>query len=192
MAHLFYIDDNNGILAECYSASTNWTQPLIDQKYLSSSTPQEAACPALAPFRFIKAYQGYGSFQGSSSPAGYCSQVLAHHATNKDYFFFAIEVKQSSDCILLGDSWHTKQPVAAPGQQYMIARPTVNGDYKFYVNAHGGNGNFSFLDGHVAAVQSVSKLSDHANAEYVASGAARSTCYAFIGTPDNLTSVSAK
>ena len=52
----------------------------------------------------------------------------------------------------------------------------------FFPKAHGGSGNYSFLDGHVEALNSVGAIAGKVNAEYTAAGKDKVTIYGWVDT----------
>ena len=194
MARQLYIDDYEGILATCFLQSTNWVTALTKGTgtcYLSSTTfPQEAACPGVAPYRYMEntttgagAFQAYGDPQ-SGTLSSLFRTVRRNPALLPDYFLLAIKIKQPSSFIHLGDSWHPNTPTKAPGMQYAIARPTYStSNYpSYFVGAHGGSsGNFAFLDGHVESINNPHAFAEHWWKEYTAWEATKPTLYVWRG-----------
>ncbi len=197
MARMLYIDDYEGVYANCFGASTNWVGALTrgtGTNYMSSDpNPQEAACPSVAPYRFNSAtdpvtkagtYQAYGDPQLGTLSVLTRSVKKSPAEEHEDYFTFAIKVKEPSSFIHLGDSWNPNQPTGLPGMQYSIARPTyTTANYpSYYVGAHGGSsGNFAFLDGHVESIKSAHGFADYWWKEYTAWGQKKPTIYIWRG-----------
>ncbi len=198
MARMLYISDYDGVLSNCFAASTNWIQPLISTStcYLSTTTsPQEVACPGTPPYRYSSTTNpdtgaGYLQAYGDPQLSGVVLELIktakkTPAAANSDYFTLAEKIKHPSNYIHLGDSWHPNAPAAAPGMQYSIARPgTATADYpSYYIGGHGGNaGNFAFMDGHVESINNPRAFAENWWKEFEAWGRTKATLYLWRGT----------
>ena len=176
-AHILYINDNEGILCECYGSGTLWTKPLAYTGYLSTSDKvtknsngQETVCPANEPFGpGVSVQYVYGSPQKCDRPLNEyyitvkCPNPSSSGSTVYDYFLPTLIVRAPSSFFLLGDTWHTTRL-----NQWLGCRPLTSTDNGFDLTAHAGCGNAMLLDGHVQPIRSIGEFQDLWKVEFTA------------------------
>ena len=176
-AHILYINDNGGMLCECYKSGTLWTRPLSYNGYLSTSDKMtknsngaETVCPANEPFGpGVNVQYVYGSPQKCDRPlddyyiTAKCPEPGSSGKPVYDYFLPTLIVRVPSSFFLLGDTWHTTRL-----NQWLGCRPITSPDNGFDLTAHAGCGNAMLLDGHVQAIRSIGELQDLWKVEFTA------------------------
>ena len=161
MAYLFYGSDNNDVLMTNRNQGTYWVGILngyysgMNTSYLASNPP-EAACTSVKPFKYNNAdqrYMGYG-MRYSTAPVEIVTVSTVPGDTYSSCYQLNGLIKQPSDYLMMGDTYMSNWE-KAPCQWMCnrIVNQTTVGTYEdscyFSCGNHGGNGNFSFLDGHV-------------------------------------------
>lgn len=192
---IFYTDDYGGMLIFNTNWSSSWITSLTGgyntgSRYFSDTTPDEAVCPGRMPFRYKGAYNTYGC-RREYDPSGYQIQVKSTLGANYDNFLVTSKIKGPSSYIWLGDSYGEAGTNAnlneTNGYQWGPTFPVeANRGRYMWVGAHGSSGNFSFMDGHVAAINSPGQFAGLFNEEYVTNGQSKNTVYSF---NSNLTAV---
>jgi prepilin-type N-terminal cleavage/methylation domain-containing protein/prepilin-type processing-associated H-X9-DG protein len=193
---MFYTDDFDGTLIYNTNWQSSWILSLTDgynkgSKYFSDNTPDEAVCPGRKPFGYINHINTYGC-RWFHNPSGYFIGPKSNLGPNYDGFLFTGKIKGPSSYVWLGDSYGENS--ANPGYlndtngyQWGPVMPLYSDKGRYmWVGAHGSSGNFSFMDGHVAAINSPGQFADFLNEEYVANGQSKNTVYTF---NSNLTAV---
>ncbi len=183
-----------------FNGSTCWVNFIAmgayGNKYLSSTTPAEAVCPGRAPFKFGDYRTTYQHRNAQVFPTtGYYVNVNSTdreigNATYNDTFLITSMIKTPSSFFLIGDNYCpyviANSNQRAYGRVNRVPDPSANENGSFFfVKAHGGSGNFAFMDGHVEALNSAGAMAAKVNAEYTAAGVAKTTCYAYIDTNGN-------
>ncbi|MBP5638948.1 MAG: DUF1559 domain-containing protein, partial [Victivallales bacterium] len=170
-AYKIYETDFEKYIPMTFNGSTCWAQFLgggaYGNKYLSSTTPNECVCPGRAPFKYMSPTATYQHRNAQAFPAPASnyyvnlnsSDLTIGNAQYNDTYLIMNAIKQPSSYLLIGDNY---SPVLvnngnqrAYGRIRQVPDPTQteNGSL-FFVKAHGGTGNFCFLDGHVEALNS--------------------------------------
>ncbi|MGI5924189.1 MAG: prepilin-type N-terminal cleavage/methylation domain-containing protein [Lentisphaeria bacterium] len=185
---MFYTDDYNGALIFNTNWSSNWVTSLTGgyntgSKYFSDDTPDEVVCPGRKPFTYKGSYNTYGC-RREYSPSGYVVAPQSKLGSFYDGFLITGKIKGPSSYIWLGDSYGeagaASQLTEDNGFQWGPTFPiTADRSRYMWVGAHGSSGNFSFMDGHVAAISSPGQFADLFNEEYVANGQSKNTVYTF-------------
>jgi prepilin-type processing-associated H-X9-DG protein/prepilin-type N-terminal cleavage/methylation domain-containing protein len=165
-------------------------------EYLSSKTPDECVCPGRAPFKWQNHLATYMGRTSNARPNdSYFVSVKSTDLTvgNGQYydsFLVLTQVKAPSSYLLIGDAYcPTSTSDMKGGHQVAYGRivqvpdtsAVENGNF-FFPKAHGGNGNYCFLDGHVEGLNSVGAIATKINAEYTAAGVAKVTVYGYVDT----------
>ena len=177
-ASFFYIMDYEEALKVNQNWSSNWIgclQGYNGANYLSSpvtttSGPPETVCPGRPPFKHIGSTKGTYRALGnreSQVPSGY---ALGWPGTTSGYWDYAIltkKVQNPSNFMIHGDSLNTGlTEIDLYGDQWSCPALTSASTSAFFLGAHGNNGNFSFLDGHAAAINSPGQFAAIARSEY--------------------------
>ncbi|MBP5640711.1 MAG: DUF1559 domain-containing protein [Victivallales bacterium] len=202
MGYKIYETDFEKHIPMTFNGSTCWVNFIAmgayGNKYLSSTTPNEAVCPGRAPFKFAEYRATYQHRNAQVFPStNYYVNVNSTdreigNALYNDTFLITNMIKSPSAFFLLGDNYCPY--VIADSNQRAYGRvnrvPNTaagqNENASFYfVKAHGGSGNFCFMDGHVEALNSAGAMAGKVNTEYTAAGVAKVTCYAYIDTNCN-------
>lgn len=185
LAYIMYESDYEGAMLINVNWWSNWVYGMYDRwttdqasnNYLSDTTI--ACCPARAPFKWKNELRQLGYGMNAAIPSGYSTEnrpAMSGHDNSAYYdkILLTVKMKQPSDFILLGDTYGPtgshSMVTDANGHQYVHPNPTSSDSTKgqYYVAAHGGNGNFAFLDGHVQALNSSSAVAEKLRAEYKA------------------------
>ena len=190
MGIMLYRHDYNDTVITDVNWSSDWAGSLFkyynrDSSYLSSSTaPHEVVCPGRMPFKYKSTYQTYGC-RRTYVPTGYNVSVRTAWSTNNYYdgFVFLHKVKEPSSFLWLGDSYGLPGSHSSLndtyGYQWAPPAVTSTGDRMFWIGAHGDSANFSFVDGHVEAINSTAKFAEYYKQEYKVAGQTPPTVYAF-------------
>ena len=186
-----------------FNGSTCWVQLIgrgaYGNRYLSSDLPNEALCPTRMPFKFVSNVATYLLRNPwTAIPTGYYRNATSTDNTvgtvgdvpRNDNFLLLNMIKAPSSYLFLGDNF---SPVKvnegnqrAYGRLRQVPQPTKGEDGSFFfVKAHGANGNFAFIDGHVEALGSAGEFAGKINKEYTAAGQSKQTCYVYIDTNNN-------
>ena len=195
-----YETDYGTHLPMTFDGSTSWAHFLgggaYGNKYLSSTKPDEAVCPGRAPFKYVEPRTTYQHRNAQVFPTtGYyvnlqSTDLEIGDGKYNDTFLITNMVKTPSSFFLIGDNY-CPYVIAncnqrAYGRVNRVPDPSANENGSFFfVKAHGGSGNFAFMDGHVEALNSAGAMAAKVNAEYTAAGVAKTTCYAYIDTACN-------
>ena len=193
-----YETDFGVILPLTYNWSSCWV-PFIAQNnygiaYLSSTRPNEILCPGRFPFKYFNyrcSYLGRNNYASPNTSYSYEIKATQAGAAYYDRFLVLTMVKQPSSWLFHGDGYTPTADTAENSNSHqvgfgrMLAVPDKNAieaGSVFFPKAHGGTGNYSFLDGHVEALNSVGAIAGKVNAEYTAAGADKVTVYGWIDT----------
>ena len=172
MAFTFYTNEYDFLPCSTCSC-TEWTLAInshYDNRYLSSTSPDEQVCPGRVPFKYKGSKYGYvhrlyGNVgdayrvQTTRVPAGIASGYT-------DMFYIIPKVKVPSSFFIVGDGYAPGMADADGHQvvyqnKFATTAPAATGWEATnlpFVGAHGSTGNFNFLDGHVQAVRSASEF----------------------------------
>ncbi len=204
-AYKIYETDFNTMVPLTHNGSTCWANFIgmgaFGNEYLSSTTaPNETVCPGRFPFKFVAYHSTYLARSHWANPsASYAIEVPSSptggptgNGQYNDRFLVLTQVKSPSSWLFHGDGY---TPTAHPStQSHQVAfgriqnvpdkTSTEKGSF-FFPKAHGGNGNYSFMDGHVEALNSVGAIAGKINAEYTAAGVAKVTCYGWVDMSGN-------
>ena len=177
-ASIFYMMDYEEALKVNQNWSSNWIgclQGYNGANYLSSpvtttSGPPETVCPGRPSFKHIGStngtYRALGNRE-SQVPAGY---ALGWPGTTSGYWDYAIltkKVQNPSNFMIHGDSMNTAlTAIDLYGDQWSCPALTSASTSAFFLGAHGNSGNFSFLDGHAAAINSPGQFAGIVRSEY--------------------------
>lgn len=168
-----YTSDNNDLLGLQIGNSSAWIDFMAKNGYMSSTTaPNEAVCPGRVSFKFKCKYCTLGSRMSTGhSYSGIFSSLPSSSGNYSDSFMNYGLVKAPSSFFLIGDSYKTTTGHFHDNNyqsSYVYATSTTQCTYT--TGAHNGNGNFGFIDGHAAAVNSPSALCDMYSEEWKARG----------------------
>lgn len=185
LAFQIYYTEYDSLICD-YASSSNWhgalTKAYGNTGYLSDDTPDEAVCPGRAPFKYDTTSPYYAYMHRRwNSPSGYYTQSKTSYSATTaaagytDGFLYVGKIKQPSDFLIIGDSYCAVLD-GSHGYQFSSGRATytttstANKDSAthFYVSAHGSNGNFAFIDGHAAGINSAGAFADIFKREYKA------------------------
>ncbi len=193
-----YETDFGVVLPLTFNWSSCWV-PFIAQNnygiaYLSSTTPNEVLCPGRHPFKWFNyrcSYLGRNNYASPSSAYSYEVKTTQAGCLYYDRFLVMTQVKQPSSWLFHGDGYTPTGDTNGNSNSHqvgfgrMLAVPDKNAieaGSVFFPKAHGGNGNYSFLDGHVESLNSVGAIAGKVNAEYTAAGVDKVTVYGWIDT----------
>ena len=167
-------------------------------KYFSSTEPNEVVCPGRVPFKWKSIHTTYMQrpwYEGW--PTGYVIQVKSTKTDGvpmddgvyNDRFVISNMIKNPSSALLHGDGYAQTKVDDSNQAGYGLLKSapdtaSTEKSNRFWPKAHGGNGNYSFLDGHVEALNSVSAVAGKINTEFTAAGAAKISVYGWV-TPDS-------
>ena len=198
-----YETDFHTMLPSTFNWTSCWanfiSQGAYGIEYLSSRKPDECVCPARAPFKWQNSLATYMGRTSNASPNS--QYFVSVKSTDKtvgnalyyDSFLVMTQVKAPSSYLFIGDAYcPTVASDMKGGHQVAYGRikqvpdtsAVENGNF-FFTKAHGGTGNYCFLDGHVEALNSVGALAEKINAEYTAAGVDKVTVYGYIDTNGN-------
>ena len=186
-----------------FNGSTCWVQLIgrgaYGNRYLSSDLPNEALCPTRMPFKFVSNVATYLLRNPwTAIPAGCYRNVPSTDVTigandgkaRNDNFLLLNTIQSPSSYLFIGDNF---SPVKANdgnqrayGKLRSVPDPTAgeNGSF-FFVKAHGANGNFAFIDGHVEAIGSAGGFAEKINRAYTDLGMSKQTCYVYVDMNNN-------
>ena len=183
-----------------FNGSTCWAQFIgrgaYGNRYLSSDMPDECVCPSRMPFKFVANVATYQHRNAQAMPttAYYRNEnstdLNIGDAKYNDTYLLLNMIKSPTSYLLIGDNFC---PVKvnngnqrAYGRIKKVPDPTKGEDGSFFfVKAHGANGNFAFVDGHVEALGSAGAFAEKINKEYTEAGQAKVNCYVYIDTNNN-------
>ena len=191
LGYKIYETDFPGFYPMCINSTTCWVNLIAmgayGNKYLSSENPDEVVCPGRHPFkwagnrvntymfRYTRAVPSTSYYISVKSSETQCSSevVGGKPAQYDDTFFVLNQVKRPSSYLWIGDAYARKQTYESNQVAYgRCDRAPSDSDSQasnsFWVKAHGGNGNYCFVDGHVEALNSVGALAQRVNDEYEA------------------------
>ena len=200
-----YETDFQTMVPLTHNGSTCWANFIgmgaFGIEYLSSTTaPNETVCPGRFPFKFVAYHSTYLARSHWANPAdGYVIEVpssptggVTGNGKYTDRFLVLTQVKSPSSWLFHGDGYTPTAHSSSNSHQVAYGRirsvPNASNTETgsaFFPKAHGGNGNFSFMDGHVESLNSVGAFAGKINAEYTAAGVAKVTCYGWIDTNSN-------
>ena len=194
-AYKIYETDYPQAIPVDHNATARWVLIIglgaYGNKYLSSTEPNEVVCPGRPPFKWNTYNTTYMIRTWAEGwPSSYYVQVRATKTDGvpmsgdayNDRFIINNMIKNPSSAILHGDSY-AKTPVDGYNQAgYGLIKSapdtaSTEKSNRFWPKAHGGNGNFSFVDGHVEALNSVSAVAQKINTEFTASNLAKINVY---------------
>ena len=193
-----YETDFGVILPLTYNWSSCWA-PFIAQNnygiaYLSSTKPNEIVCPGRHPFKYFNyraSYLGRNNYASPSTAYSYEVKATQAGAAYYDRYLVLTQVKQPSSWLFHGDAYTPTADTVDSSNSHQVAfgrmlaapdKTKIEQGSVFFPKAHGGNGNYSFLDGHVEALNSVGAIAGKVNAEYTAAGVDKVTVYGWIDT----------
>jgi len=183
LASIMYLNDYEQALMVSRASDTDWVGKLSNESgdikagpYLSSDRPDETVCPSIAPFgKRVHTYKVYGMRYGTM-PAG-VGLNKPNPVQYTDTTLLALKVKLPSDFILQADSYMAVGSDGNPIEcQWACVRvySTKGATYEdtafMSVGNHGGSGNFSFLDGHAAALRNIGEFGSVMLKEYAEAG----------------------
>ena len=199
-----YETDYPGMIPQVLNYSSRWVNLIAmgayGNDYLSSKTPDEVVCPGRNPFKWKSASATYfmRSTQGLPSTSYYVEATCStkdvpfgiQNGVYKDRFYLASMIKNPSSFLFMGDAFAKikvdDSEQAGFGQ--LTSAPTgstTETTSRFYPRAHGGNGNYSFIDGHVESLNSTGAVAGKINTEFTAAGVAKINVYCWIDAGNN-------
>ena len=197
-----YETDFQTMVPLTHNGSTSWASFIgmgaYGNEYLSNTTaPNETVCPGRFPFKFVAYHSTYMARSHWANPqASYVIEVQSSPTAGPtgngkyaDRFLILTQIKSPSSWLFHGDAYtptahsSTNSHQVAYGRirSVPVASNTETGSC-FFPKAHGGNGNYSFMDGHVESLNSVGAIAGKINAEYTAAGVDKVTCYGWVDT----------
>ena len=199
-----YETDYPGFVTQSLNYSSRWVNFIgmgaYGNEYLSSKEPNEVVCPGRNPFKWKTVSTTYAirSTQGLPSSAYYIEATCStnevpmgiQNGVYKDRFFLTSMIKAPSSFLFLGDGF-SKIKVDDSEQAAFLqltsapTGSTTETTSRYYPRAHGGNGNFAFVDGHVEGLNSAGAVAGKINTEFTAAGAAKINVYCWIDAGNN-------
>ena len=202
-AYKIYETEYPGMIPVDHNATARWVLIIglgaYGNKYLSSETPDEVVCPGRPPFKFHNQDTTYMIRTWSEGyPSSYYVQVKATKTAGvpmsggdyNDRFIINGMIKNPSSCLFHGDAY-AKKPVDdfnQVGYGLIKSAPDTTSAEKsnrFWPGAHGGNGNYTFWDGHVEALNSPSAVANKINTEFTASSVSKINVYCWKDAGNN-------
>ena len=199
-----YETDYPGFLPQTLNYSSRWVNFIAmgayGNEYLSSKTPDEVVCPGRNPFKWKSASATYAIRNTSGLPtASYyveapCStsavQFGLQNGSYKDRFIVLNMIKNPSSFMVMGDAFAKIKVDDSEQAAYALLTSAPTGDTtektsRYYPKAHGGNGNFSFQDGHVEGLNSTGAVAGKINMEFTAAGVTKINVYCWIDAGNN-------
>jgi len=185
LSQAMYVNDFDGLLGTCRYSSTIWYDCLKLGGYLSSATPSEVVCPGRPPFKYNHAYRVYGgvSYNYTAPTTAMIQEKFPSPNHNGTPYWcpavVAQKVNTPSTMFMLGDTYCPTMEDSGNGEQYMYyiftrtSLGTTNDNSScYYVAAHGGSGNFGYLDGHAGSIKGFGEFRSAVTAMYAAQGQA--------------------
>ena len=199
-----YETDFPGMMPQQLNWSSRWVNFIAmgayGNEYLSSKEPNEVVCPGRTPFKWKSASASYFMLPTEGLPAtsyyveATCSTrdvpYGAQNGVYKDRFYLVSAIKNPSSFLFMGDAFASvkiDESEQAGYGQLKSAPTTANTEKssRFYPKAHGGNGNYSFKDGHVEALKYTGAIAGKINAEFTAAGKSKIDVYCWIDAGSN-------
>ncbi|HOG51580.1 MAG TPA: prepilin-type N-terminal cleavage/methylation domain-containing protein [Lentisphaeria bacterium] len=178
-ASIFYMMDYEDALRVNYNWTSDWIGCLsrwngvdyLSSKVTTTSGPPEVICPGRPPFKHIGSVNGTYRALGnreSQAPPGYAKAWPGVTEGYWDWAILTIKVKNPSNFMIHGDSLNpTIANADLYGDQWSCPSFTESTkNHGFFLGAHGNSGNFSFLDGHAASINSAGQFADIVRSEY--------------------------